>query len=199
MPSRPSLSRSARARGLRASGVEDIPGVESWLVCRGPCQGRLGPVRALVGVAFAAGVDHGVAAVELGDLHEPFGRKICRGGQVAAVELVETGARERALRSAARKPSPVLLGCARTRILPGPPIMWRPTSSGSPAKPPEARITASAAYVPPEDETRTPVTRPAVSSSSASNAVSVSISPPVAPNDLPAPRPFVQGRSGRRT
>src|SRR5215213_8010856 len=56
-------------------------------------------VRALVGVAFAAGVDsYGVAPVELGDLHEPFRGEISGGsGQVAAVELVETCAGECAL------------------------------------------------------------------------------------------------------
>src|SRR5919112_2316849 len=81
------------------SGVEDIPGVESWLVGRGLCQCSLGPVRALVGVAFAAFVDsYGVASVELGDLHEPFRREISGGsGQVAAVELVEARAGECAL------------------------------------------------------------------------------------------------------
>src|ERR687894_678278 len=84
---------------FESSGVEDIPGVESWLECSGPCQRRLGPVRALVGVAFAAGVDsYGVAAVELGDFHEAFRGEISGGSwQVATVELVETGAGERAL------------------------------------------------------------------------------------------------------
>src|SRR5215204_4404065 len=94
------LIRSPLAHAaFEPSGVEHIPSVESWLVCRGPCQGRLRPVRALVGVAFAAGVDsHCVATVELGDFHEPFRGKIGRGSrQVTAVELVETGARERAL------------------------------------------------------------------------------------------------------
>jgi hypothetical protein len=86
-------------------------------VCSGPCQGRLGPIRALIGVAFAAGVhSYGVAAVELGDLHEPFGRKIGGGSrQVAAVELVETGAGECALLQ--RRPKTV----ARTpRVRPHP-------------------------------------------------------------------------------
>src|SRR5215203_770891 len=94
------LIRSPLAHAaFEPSGVEHIPSVESWLVCRGPCQGRLRPVRALVGVAFAAGVDsHCVATVELGDFHEPFRGKIGRGSwHVAAIELVETGARERAL------------------------------------------------------------------------------------------------------
>src|SRR5215204_5807829 len=94
------LIRSPLAHAaFEPSGVEHIPSVESWLECRGPCQGRLRPVRALVGVAFAAGVDsHGVAAVELRDLHESFRRKIGRGSwQVAAVELVEPGACECAL------------------------------------------------------------------------------------------------------
>src|SRR5215210_113607 len=80
-------------------GIEDVPGVESGLVSGGQRQGCLRPVSALVGVAFAAGVDrHGVAAVELGDLNELIRGDLRRGSrQIAPVELVETRARERAL------------------------------------------------------------------------------------------------------